>query len=239
MKLRKEIHRGELPACRRGCKGLRFGSLDWNKLCPLASCESCDVAVPTVVNVNASNTDKFSPVESYKLQQTEEYALSMTKSYKQQQTEEDALSTTSTIDYSYPEEEYLRKGEADDEEDLTPTEENKDEAPSGLSLEVSEWFDWWDMSDQRLERFIRSCKVSDARRLEALTWIHVYAYFNEKKLYGGYGVVVRNALREPIIASAKFSKAGISFYYQVFKGILAGASLAEEYGCSGSHLRVR
>ncbi|RZC61212.1 hypothetical protein C5167_022967 [Papaver somniferum] len=215
MVLRKEIYGGEIPAAslfrvtmtrssvEGDVKDLQFGSLDWNKLGPLSSCDSCDVAVPTVVNVNASNADKFSPVESYKQQQTEEYSLSMMsrESYKQQ-TEEDALSTTSTIDYSYPEEEYLKEGEADDEEDLTPTEENKDEAPSGLSLEVSEWFDWWDMSDQRLERFISSCKVSDAGGLEASTWIHVYAYFNEKKLYGGYGVVVRNALREPIIASA-------------------------------------
>lgn len=72
------------------------------------------------------------------------------------------------------------------------------------------------MSDEKLVQLMDSCKVSDAERLEPLTWIRVHAYFNKKKLYGGYGVIVRGALGEPIVASAQFSKVGCSFYCQVW-----------------------
>ncbi|KAI3942653.1 hypothetical protein MKW98_014240, partial [Papaver atlanticum] len=52
--------------------------------------------------------------------------------------------------------------------------------------------------DQRIEQWINSCKVSDAPSLDPWTWIHVYAYFNKKKLYGGYGVILRNKLAERV-----------------------------------------
>ncbi|KAI3865655.1 hypothetical protein MKW92_027075, partial [Papaver armeniacum] len=47
--------------------------------------------------------------------------------------------------------------------------------------------------------------------------------------YGGYGVILRNELGKPIIASAKFSKDGKSFFYQVFTGIKAGLKLADKH----------
>ncbi|KAI3904188.1 hypothetical protein MKW92_040455, partial [Papaver armeniacum] len=61
------------------------------------------------------------------------------------------------------------------------------------------------------------------------TWINVFAYFNKKKGYGGYGVILRNAVAKPIIASANFSKYGKSFFYQVFMGIKAGVNLADKH----------
>ncbi|KAI3841056.1 hypothetical protein MKW92_051931, partial [Papaver armeniacum] len=65
--------------------------------------------------------------------------------------------------------------------------------------------------------------------LRRWTWISVYAYFQKGQGYGGYGVILRNAVAKPIIASAKFSKDGKSFFYQVFMGIKAGVKLAEEH----------
>ncbi|KAI3852414.1 hypothetical protein MKW92_018404, partial [Papaver armeniacum] len=65
--------------------------------------------------------------------------------------------------------------------------------------------------------------------LRRWTWITVYAYFQKGRGYGGYGVILRNAVAKPIIASAKFSKDGKSFFYQVFMGIKAGVKLAEEH----------
>lgn len=45
-------------------------------------------------------------------------------------------------------------------------------------------------------------------QLRRWTWIDVYAYFKKGQ---GYGVILRDALAKPIIASAKFSKDGKSF----------------------------
>ncbi|KAI3860925.1 hypothetical protein MKX03_024811, partial [Papaver bracteatum] len=61
------------------------------------------------------------------------------------------------------------------------------------------------------------------------TWINVFAYFKKGQGYGGYGVILRNAVAKPIIASAKFSEDGKSFFYQVFMGIKAGVDLAEKH----------
>ncbi|XP_026411551.1 uncharacterized protein LOC113306861 isoform X2 [Papaver somniferum] len=110
-------------------------------------------------------------------------------------------------------------------------------SPSALSSMVSNWFDGWPVSDENLVKLMKSCEDSVAGRREPFTWIHVYAYFNKKKRYGGYGVIVHNDLGVPITASARFSKDGCSFYHQVFEGINAGVKLAGKLGCS--HLRVR
>ncbi|KAI3964805.1 hypothetical protein MKW92_028179, partial [Papaver armeniacum] len=69
------------------------------------------------------------------------------------------------------------------------------------------------------------------------TWIDVYAYFNKRQGYGGYGVILRDALAKPIIASAKFSKDGKSFFYQVFMGIKAGVKLADRHKRSFLHVQ--
>ncbi|XP_026410299.1 uncharacterized protein LOC113305485 [Papaver somniferum] len=166
-------------------------------------------------------------------------SMAVGESSKPLQTEFDTLSTTSFVEYSYSEEEYPRAGETDDEE--YPTEQNTDEAlnctsPSALSSMVSNWFDGWPVSDENLVKLMKSCEDSVAGRREPFTWIHVYAYFNKKKRYGGYGVIVHNDLGVPITASARFSKDGCSFYHQVFEGINAGVKLAGKLGCS---LRVR
>ncbi|KAI3902126.1 hypothetical protein MKW92_008535 [Papaver armeniacum] len=77
-------------------------------------------------------------------------------------------------------------------------------------------------------------KELDRRR--RWTWINVYAYFDKEEGCGGYGVILRNALAKPLVASANFSKNGTSFYYQVFIGIKAGVKLAEKHELSEFHV---
>ncbi|KAI3904216.1 hypothetical protein MKW92_051439, partial [Papaver armeniacum] len=64
------------------------------------------------------------------------------------------------------------------------------------------------------------------------TYISVYAYFEKGEGYGGYGVLLRNALAKPLVASAKFSENGKSFFHQAFLGIKAGVKLAKRHKLS-------
>lgn len=64
------------------------------------------------------------------------------------------------------------------------------------------------------------------------TYINVYAYFEKKEGYGGYGVILRNAPAKPLVASAKFSENGKSFFHQAFLGIKAGVKLAKRHKLS-------
>ncbi|KAI3889675.1 hypothetical protein MKX03_007697, partial [Papaver bracteatum] len=93
---------------------------------------------------------------------------------------------------------------------------------------LNAWRDWLRSDDEWVG------KELDRRR--RWTWINVYAYFAKEEGYGGYGVILRNALAKPIVASARFSKYGTSFYYQVFMGIKAGVRLAEKHQCSDFHV---
>ncbi|KAI3870228.1 hypothetical protein MKX03_011916 [Papaver bracteatum] len=77
-------------------------------------------------------------------------------------------------------------------------------------------------------------KELDRRR--RWTWINVYAYFEKEEGYRGYGIILRNALPKPLVASANFLKNGTSIYYQVFMGIKAGVELAEKHELSGFHV---
>lgn len=68
----------------------------------------------------------------------------------------------------------------------------------------------------------------------------MYAYFGNEEGYGGYGgygVVLRNTLAKPLVASAKFSKNGISFFHQAVMGIKAGVKLAERRKLSDFHVQ--
>ncbi|KAI3852913.1 hypothetical protein MKW92_028885, partial [Papaver armeniacum] len=77
------------------------------------------------------------------------------------------------------------------------------------------------------EEWVASWKESLLPR--SRTWINVYAYYNKKQGYGGYGVILRSEHAKPIIASAKFSKDAKSFFYQVFMGIKTGVELAGKH----------
>ncbi|KAI3896776.1 hypothetical protein MKW98_009629 [Papaver atlanticum] len=144
------------------------------------------------------------------------------------ETEEDSLSTTSTIDYDfeYTDEECPKEDE-DDEDDERPTDEEVTKMMSYLESQLgvshresgNEWPD--------KDAWVASWK--EVYTLSRWTWISVYAYFQKGLGYGGYGVILRNAVAKPIIASAKFSKDGKSFFYQVFMGIKAGVELAEKH----------
>ncbi|KAI3853182.1 hypothetical protein MKX03_037411 [Papaver bracteatum] len=143
------------------------------------------------------------------------------------ETEEDSLSTTSTIDYDYyyTDEEY--PSTTDDEDDERPTDEEVKKVisylDSQLGLSHCESSNEWPDKDE----WVASWK--EVPPPSRWTWINVFAYFKKGQGYGGYGVILRNAVAKPIIASAKFSKDGKSFFYQVFMGIKAGVDLADKH----------
>ncbi|KAI3891029.1 hypothetical protein MKW98_007334 [Papaver atlanticum] len=130
--------------------------------------------------------------------------------------EEDSLSTTSTIEYGsdYTEEQYSAHTEDEVDEKYSTSELR---TPSIWPRNECENKDEWVASWKELCKF------------RHWTWIDVYAYFNKGQGYGGYGVILRDALAKPIIASAKFSKDGKSFFYQVFMRIKAGVELADRH----------
>ncbi|KAI3909792.1 hypothetical protein MKW98_014209 [Papaver atlanticum] len=157
----QKSHDGE----ERFLKDMQFGSIDWSKLRPPASCH---------------------------------------------ETEEDSLSTTSTIDYDYyyTDEEY--PSTTDDEDDERPTDEEVKKVisylDSQLGLSHRESRNEWPDKDE----WVASWK--EVPPPSRWTWINVFAYFKKGQGYGGYGVILRNAVAKPIIASAKFSKDGKSFF---------------------------
>ncbi|MCL7049912.1 hypothetical protein MKW94_014620, partial [Papaver nudicaule] len=63
-------------------------------------------------------------------------------------------------------------------------------------------------------------------------WVNVYGFYDEDRIYGGYGVIVRNMSAKPIAASVHFSVEGVNYVYQVLKGLDAGLQLASKHGCS-------
>ncbi|KAI3909794.1 hypothetical protein MKW98_014211 [Papaver atlanticum] len=130
------------------------------------------------------------------------------------------------MDVQFGKKEYPSESEDDDDEEY-PTDEELTKFLSDLeshrygvsnSMSRNEWPD--------KDEWIASWK--EVPPLSRWTWINVYAHFKKGQGYGGYGVILRNALAKPIIASAKFSKDGILFY-QVFMGIKAGVELAEKH----------
>ncbi|KAI3937623.1 hypothetical protein MKW92_021894 [Papaver armeniacum] len=63
-------------------------------------------------------------------------------------------------------------------------------------------------------------------------WVNVYGFYDEDTNSGGYGVIVRNMSAKPIAASVSFSRDGVTYLYQVLKGLDAGLKLALKHGCS-------
>ncbi|KAI3952737.1 hypothetical protein MKW92_021158 [Papaver armeniacum] len=117
--------------------------------------------------------------------------------------------------------------------DSTPTEENKEDEARSVShfLSSDKWRRWLWSDDEWVGK--------ELERRRRWTWINVYAYFGNEEgygRYGGYGVVLRNALAKPLVASAKFSKNGISFFHQALMGIKVGVKLAERRKLSDFHV---
>ncbi|XP_026423562.1 uncharacterized protein LOC113319522 [Papaver somniferum] len=99
--------------------------------------------------------------------------------------------------------------EGDDEESDDKESDNDSARP-----DKNDWVASWNKKDPR----------------ELKTWIDVYAYFRKEQGDGGYGVILRNVVGKPIVASAKHSAEGKSFFfYQVLLGIKVGLKLAERH----------
>ncbi|KAI3845954.1 hypothetical protein MKX03_013639 [Papaver bracteatum] len=111
--------------------------------------------------------------------------------------------------------------------DSTPTEENKEDESHFHSSD--KWRRWLLSDDEWVGK--------ELERRRRWTWINVYAYYDNEEGYGGYGVVLRNALAKPLVASAKFSENGISFFHQALMGIKAGVELAERRKLSDFHVQ--
>ncbi|XP_026387598.1 uncharacterized protein LOC113282749 [Papaver somniferum] len=174
----------------------------------------------------------------------------------EQETEDDARSTTSTIESDHTEEEYPSENE--DFEDFYDEDEKMEESKQVVTLppmkkEIDEEVesivedsdsDDWDSDDSGcgVDRvlpdkndWVASWNTEDPRKHK--TWIDVYAYFRKEQGDGGYGVILRSMGGKPIVASAKHSGEGKSFFYQVLLGIKAGLVLADTNGISDRSVR--
>ncbi|KAI3982096.1 hypothetical protein MKX01_019002, partial [Papaver californicum] len=170
----------------------------------------------------------------------------------------------STIESDYTEEEYPSEPDEDEddeyeyedsEEQVIELEESKQVAtvtnipqmkeehitvPSSVSLQDEDWESDDSESSSDTERptkdaWLASWNKKDPRELT--TQISVYAYFRKKHRDGGYGVILRHMAGKPIVASAKHSAEGKSFFYQVLMGIKAGVELADRRDLSDLSVR--
>ncbi|RZC81129.1 hypothetical protein C5167_043698, partial [Papaver somniferum] len=166
--------------------------------------------------------------------------------YEQPRDDEDS-SSDSSVDYSYSEEEGDKSYKSDDDDDdddddgdgdevgmtdSTATKKNKKiESTTGTSLrERLEKLEWKVFHTRGFKRTFQSRLKQWICSWNAQTpfvWVHVHAYYNKHKLYGGYGVILRDSDAKPITASANFSVVGKSFYTQLLMGVMAGVTLVK------------
>ncbi|KAI3894474.1 hypothetical protein MKX03_013805, partial [Papaver bracteatum] len=99
-----------------------------------------------------------------------------------------------------------------------------DDKECGSDSELPDKNDW-----------VASWNTEDPRKHK--TWVDVYAYFRKEQGDGGYGVILRNMGGKPIVASAKHSGEGKSFFYQVLLGVKAGLVLADRNEISDRSVR--
>ncbi|KAI3909728.1 hypothetical protein MKW98_014145 [Papaver atlanticum] len=213
----QKLHHGE----ERFLKDLQFGSIDWSKLRPPASSHEIE-------------EDSLSTTSTVEYDYTEDKYPNEDEDYKGEDGEYLTVSNNnyslelSQISFDAIINKQLRSSYKKPLQPQTLSFFPEELAALVDDLERRRGFSYPVSPNQCAEdEWIASWK--ELYQPRSWTWISVYAYFNKKQGYGGYGVILRNDLAKPIIASAKFSKDGKSFFYQVFTGIKAGVQLAEKH----------
>ncbi|KAI3890458.1 hypothetical protein MKX03_025000 [Papaver bracteatum] len=135
----------------------------------------------------------------------------------------------SSISYSYSEEEDDEESD-DDENAASIVGEENDVRLLDIYCDFQEGVDLFKSSKPSKQEWKASCPTEGETATSA--WVHVYGFYDAETGVGGYGVIVRNMAAKPIAASVYFSLYGLTYLYQVLKGLDAGLKLALKHGCS-------
>ncbi|KAI3972374.1 hypothetical protein MKW92_003070 [Papaver armeniacum] len=82
--------------------------------------------------------------------------------------------------------------------------------------EKGSWIDSWSSEEREKDR-------------KGHYYLNIYGFYKKETGVGGYGVILRDPLGKPVVASAAVQQNGKSYFYHVLDGVKAGLALALKY----------